>query len=575
MNPRFRKFLSYYKKYWKRFLMVMLAALVASAAGLMIPLCTRHIAQLTLSGAEAGRAILRTGAFMLLLIGVQLAFDFYYDYFGHALGARMESDLRSELFAHLEALSFRFYDVHKVGHLMSSLTNDLLNLTELFHHGPEDYVMNLVRLVGASAILFWIHPALAAVLVAFVPVMILCTVLWGKRLRRVSAENQARIADINASASDVLTGIRTVQAFTQEQAQRRRFDRAGERFFVSRKAVYRNESYADKTTMGLTQLSMAAVILFGGIHVLNGSLDLAGLIAFTMYVSYLTEPVQKLSWMITQFQTGMAGFDRVMDLMETEPEIADGPKAVRAQDVRGELTLSGVTFRYGEGELVLNGLDLHIPAGQFVALVGVSGMGKSTLGALLPRFYEPQAGTIALDGVDVRSYALQSLREQIAWVQQDTYLFDATVADNIRMGRPDATMDEVRQAARLADADEFISRLPEGYDSFVGERGVRLSGGQRQRIGVARAFLKDAPVLVLDEATSALDNFSEQRVHDAIRKLRDGRTTLVIAHRLSAIRDAQRIVVLDGGCVVEDGTHDALLQKDGVYAALYRRQQEA
>ena len=405
--------------------------------------------------------------------------------------------------------------------------------------------------------------------------MILCTVLWGKRLRRVSAENQARIADINASASDVLTGIRTVQAFTQEQAQRRRFDRAGERFFVSRKAVYRNESYPDKTTMGLTQLSMATVILFGGIHVLNGSLDLAGLIAFTMYVSYLTEPVQKLSWMITQFQTGMAGFDRVMDLMETEPEIADGPKAVRAQDVRGELTLSGVTFRYGEGELVLNGLDLHIPAGQFVALVGVSGMGKSTLGALLPRFYEPQAGTIALDGVDVRSYALQSLREQIAWVQQDTYLFDATVADNIRMGRPDATMDEVRQAARLADADEFISRLPEGYDSFVGERGVRLSGGQRQRIGVARAFLKDAPVLVLDEATSALDNFSEQRVHDAIRKLRDGRTTLVIAHRLSTIRDAQRIVVLDGGRVVEDGTHDALLQKDGVYAALYRRQQEA
>ena len=575
MSPRFRKFLSYYKKYWKRFSLVMLAALVASAAGLMIPLCTRHIAQLTLNGAEAGRAILRTGAFMLMLIAVQLAFDFYYDYFGHALGARMESDLRSELFAHLEALSFLFYDVHKVGHLMSSLTNDLLNLTELFHHGPEDYVMNLVRLVGASAILFWIHPGLAAVLVAFVPVMILCTVLWGKRLRRVSAENQARIADINASASDVLTGIRTVQAFTQEQAQRRRFDRAGERFFVSRKAVYRNESYADKTTMGLMQLSMAAVILCGGIHVLNGSLDLAGLIAFTMYVSYLTEPVQKLSWMITQFQTGMAGFDRVMDLMETEPEIADCPDAVQARDVRGELTLRGVTFCYGEGEQVLDGLDLHISAGQFVALVGVSGMGKSTLGALLPRFYEPQAGTIALDGVDVRRYALKSLREQIAWVQQDTYLFDATVADNIRMGRPDATMDEVRQAARWADADEFIAHLPEGYDSFVGERGVRLSGGQRQRIGVARAFLKNAPVLVLDEATSALDNFSEQRVHDAIRQLRAGRTTLVIAHRLSTIRDAQRIVVLDDGRVVEDGTHDALLQKGGVYAALYRRQQEA
>lgn len=574
MKPGLRKFLSYYKKYWKPFSRIMLAALVTSSAALLVPLCTQRIARLALTGAEAGQAILRTGLFMLALIAVQLAFGFYYDCFGHSLGARMESDLRSELFAHLETLSFRFYDEHRVGSLMSSLTHDLLDLTELFHHGPEDYVMNFVRLVGASVILFSIHPQLAAVLVGFVPVMIGCTLLWGRRLRRVSAENQARIADINASASDVLTGIRTVQAFTQERAQRRRFDRTGEKFFLSRKAVYRNEAYADKTIIGLTQLSMAAVILFGGVAVMNGSLDLAGLIAFTMYVSYLTEPIQKLAWMVTQFQTGMAGFDRVMALLEIEPEIADAPDALASVGVHGAISLRDVTFRYGDGAPVLDGLNLEVPAGQFVALVGASGAGKSTLGALLPRFYEPQSGAIRLDGIDVRKYRLRDLRGSIAWVQQDTHLLDGTVADNIRMGRSEADGEQIRQAAQLADADAFISRLPDGYDSPVGERGVRLSGGQRQRIGIARAFLKDAPVLILDEATSALDNASEQRVHDAIRRLRAGRTTLVIAHRLSTIRDAQRILVLKDGKIAEDGAHAELMRRDGLYASLYRRQLE-
>lgn len=447
LTGRFRKFLSYYVKYARPFAKVMAAAAVASGAGLLIPLCTQHVARIALTGEAAGRELVHTGLVMLGLVAVMLAFDFYYDYFGHALGARMESDLRSELFAHLESLSFRFYDEHQVGRLMSSLTNDLLNLTELFHHGPEDYVMNLLRLVGASAILFSIHPALAAVVVGLVPVMILCTVFWGRRLRRVSGENQARIADINADAADALSGIRTVQAFGQERARQDAFDRAGEAFFTSRKAVYRNESYADKNTMLLVQLCTVAVVLFGGVAVMRGTMDLAGLIAFTMYIHYLTEPVQKLSWMITQFQTGMAGFDRVMTLMETQPEIYDGPDAAPLENVRGEVAFDHARFAYDTSDEVLSDLTLTIPAGQFVALVGVSGTGKSTLGALIPRFYEPQSGVIKLDGRDIRDCTLESLRRAVAWVQQETYLFDDTVAGNIRMGRSGATREDVERAA--------------------------------------------------------------------------------------------------------------------------------
>lgn len=568
----FRKFLSYYRIYRKRFSVVMICALLSSLTALMIPLSVRRIAQVSVQGKAGGEMILSLGLTMAIWIVLHLIFNYIFDYYGHALGARMEGDLRNELFAHLEKLSFSFFDHHKTAHLMSHLTNDLLDLSELFHHGPEDYVINLVRLIGASVILIGIHPTMALAVLVVIPVMIGATILWGKILRKVSRTRQEKIAGINAEAQDSLSGIRTVQTFTLEEVRKKHFALSGRSFVKSRRDVYRTEAYADKTILGLTYLCTVAVAVLGGLGVMREVIDLADLITFILYVSYLTEPVQHLSWMITQFQSGLAGFDRVMDLMETEPEIRDKKEAEDVTEVRGEIALQDVTFGYTEEEKVLDSLDLVIPSGQFAAVVGASGAGKSTLCALLPRFYEPSEGRILVDGKDIRDLTLSSLRRSIAWVQQDTYLFDASVMENIRMGREGASDEEVRRAALIADADGFIRELPEGYDSIVGERGILLSGGQRQRIGIARAILKNAPILLMDEATSSLDNLSEKRIYEALKKERKGKTTLVVCHRLSTIVDAQRILVMDQGKTAEDGTHEELMNKNGVYAALYKRQ---
>ncbi|MDO4460430.1 MAG: ABC transporter ATP-binding protein [Clostridia bacterium] len=551
----------------------MLAAFGSSFTALMIPLCVKKIADVSIGGTAGGQTILNLGITMAVWVVLFLIFDYIYDYFGHVLGAKMENTLREELFSHIEKLSFSFFDHHKTAHLMSNLTNDMLDLAEFFHHGPEDYLMNFVRFVGASIILLGINVKLGLIVLIFVPAMVLSTILWGKRLRRISREKQARIADINSGAADIISGIRTVQSFTQEENQRERFKRTGDDFQRSRKDVYRTESYADKTITGLNYACTIAVAIIGGLGVMNGSMSLADLIAFVLYINYLTDPIQHLAWMITQFQAGMAGFDRVMDILETEPEIQDAPNAEALADVSGEIEIENLSFSYSEQDEVLDKLNMHIPAGQFTAVVGTSGEGKSTLCALLPRFYSPTEGTIKIDGKDITGLTLKSLRESIAWVQQDTYLFDASIAENIRMGNMNASDEDVKRAASLADADSFISELPEGYDSLVGERGVLLSGGQRQRIGIARAVLKDAPILLLDEATSSLDNLSERRIYDSLMKLRKGKTTLVVAHRLSTVRDAERIIVLDKGKVAEDGTHDELMAKNGIYAELYKRQQ--
>ncbi|MBQ4638641.1 MAG: ABC transporter ATP-binding protein, partial [Clostridia bacterium] len=483
-----------------------------------------------------------------------------------------ESDLRQELFEHLTTLDFAFYDKNRVGRLMSSLTNDLLDLTELFHHAPEDYLISAVRVLGASVMLLMINPRLALIAIAFVPVLVIQTCFFGRRIKKVSYLSKERIADINAHSSDILGGIRTVKSFSNEEKQVNRFRLAGERFYKSRCDVYRNEAYNEFATRLLINLCTASVVIIGAIFVLKGEMQVSALLAFTMYITYITSPIKQLTWMITQFQSGMAGFDRVMTLLETKPDIWQAKDAVDIGIV-GDISVKDVHFSYRENEPVIKDFDLELKKGSFTALVGISGSGKSTLSALIQRFYDTKSGSILIDGVDIKKISLSSLRKNIAWVQQDTYLFDCSIADNIRMGKPDASMEEIISAAKAADCHEFILSTKNGYESLVGERGVHLSGGQRQRIGIARALLKNAPIMILDEATSALDNKSEQSIYSAISSLRKERTTIVIAHRLSTIKSADRIVVISDGKIKEDGTHDELMEAKGLYFDLYRRSQ--
>ncbi len=568
MNGRARKFVSYYKPYLGRFSLVLICSLGSAGAALAFPMCVRYVTSNVLAGALS-RVVL-VSAVMILLIAIEMAFTFYYDYRGHSIGSMMENDLRQELFAHLEKLSFSYYDRRRVGEIMSSLTSDLWNLAELYHHGPEDYIINSVKFVGASVFLFLIDWRLTLIVFAFIPPMALLTIRLNKRMRQTSAESQKNVAEINARAEDSLSGVRVTQAFGCEAAEIGKFRKAGALFVESRKAYYRYGAIEDQVLTVIERSVFVAVALAGAYGIARGSIEVADLIAFFLYISYLTGPVRHLAWMTAQFQTGLAGFDRVMDILETVPEIADRPGATDMGRARGALAFHGVSFRYGEDRPhVLVNLDMRVNPGECVAVAGISGAGKSTLCALIPRFYEPIAGRVTIDGMDIRELTLKSLRANISVVQQDTYLFAGSILENIRYSKPGATDAEAMEAARLADADGFIRALPEGYDTDVGPRGVRLSGGQRQRIAIARAFLRDAPILILDEATSALDSESERSIHRALGRLRDGRTTLMIAHRLETIRAADRIVVLSEGGVREEGTHDSLLALGGMYFELY------
>lgn len=569
-KERIKKFLSYYKPYRMRFVKVLCCALIAAGMAVLFPLCVHRATDIMLSEDVARSALVVPVLLMLLVVAVEALSNFYYDYFGHSMGAEMENDMRQELFAHLETLPHAFYDTHRVGELMSNLTNDLNNLSELYHHGPEDYITGAVQFIGASAVLFVMDWRLALCLYAFLPVMGVLTMRLNRRVRRASDESQRNIAAINAHAEDALSGIRVSQAFNRQDEEKRRFALAGGRFARSRKDVYLAESIEYQSLNALTRLMYVAVIVFGLIGARNGGVQVADIVAFMLYIGSLTEPVRKLAWMTTQFQTGLAGFERVADVLDICPEICDGSDALPLTDVRGDIALKGVTFRYSEGlENVLDGVDMDVKAGECVAIVGASGVGKTTICALMPRFYDAGSGSVTIDGRDVRDLTLRSLRDAISLVPQDTYLFAGTVMDNIRYGRPDATDEMVFAAAKNASADEFIAALPQGYDTDIGPRGVRLSGGQRQRLAIARAFLKDAPILILDEASSALDSESERYVHEAIARLRKGRTVVLIAHRLSTVRQADRVCVLKDGRIVETGDCDSLMAAGGEFARLY------
>ncbi len=575
MNSRRKKFLSYYKPYWRLFWTDMGCALLVSAITLALPLCVRYITQNVLGGnlPNALSQIYWVGGLMLALVVAHTVCNSFVDYQGHMMGALMERDIRAELFEHYQKLSFRFYDEQRTGQLMTRITNDSFDLAELYHHGPEDLVISLLNFGGAFVIMATINARLALLIFLFLPVMAVFVYFLNVRLKRAYRRSKDRIGDINAQVEDTLAGIRVVKSFTNEGVEEKKFQHENNRFLESRRDVYRNEMYYYDGLIALTQLMTIAVVIFGSVAIVHASLDLADLLTFLLYAGILIEPIKRFANFTRLYQEGMTGFERSMEILEVEPDIQDTPGAVALTQVRGDVALKAVSFKYKDDhDYVLKNISLAIKAGEYVALVGASGVGKTTLCSLIPRFYEVNAGEILIDGVDIRKVCLRSLRKQIGIVQQDVYLFAGTVADNIGYGKLGACREEIIAAAKKANAHAFIMALPDGYDTDIGQRGVKLSGGQKQRLSIARVFLKDPPILIFDEATSSLDNESEKAVQDSMEKLTNDRTTLVIAHRLSTVRNAQRIVVLTDNGIAEQGAHEELIALGGAYANLYNMQ---
>ena len=566
------EFLSYYKPFRGIFAADMFFAFLGALTTLVIPLIVRYITGTVvyLPKGEILPKILFLGGVMIILVAVQCFSNYFIGNYGHVMGAKIEYNMRKEIFEHYQKLSFSFYDNQKVGQLMSRITNDLFDITELLHHGPEDVVISFIKFAGTLSILAWMNWRLALAAFVLIPVMFVYAYILNKKMKRAFKTNREKVADINARIEDNLSGIRVVKSFANEEIEREKFMEGNRGFLDSKKNSY---FYMGQYHAGLTAfitMITVVVIVVGAVLLSNGTMNAPDLITFLLYISNFTEPVQKLINFTEQFQNGITGYERFREILSIDPEIKECENPVEAKDIRGEVVFDDVGFRYEEGqEKVLSHVSLKVNAGEYVALVGTSGAGRTTLCSLIPRFYEVTFGTILLDGIDVRKYTLSSLRKSIGVVQQDVYLFAGTVLDNIRYGKVEATREEVIQAAKDANAHEFIMGLPQGYDTNIGQRGVKLSGGQKQRLSIARVFLKNPPVLIFDEATSALDNESEKVVQESLEKLAKNRTTFVIAHRLSTIRNAQRILVLTEEGISEEGSHEELMKKHGVYYNLY------
>ena len=570
-----KKFLSYYKPYKKIFAADMFFACMGAAVTLIIPLIIRYITNNVIyrESSESLHTILILTGIMAALVLLECYCNYFIAYYGHMMGAKMEYNMRNEIFAHYQKLSFSFFDNQKVGQLMSRVTNDLFDISELFHHGPEDIVISIIKLFGSFAILLSINWKLALVAFAIVPVMLVYAFYFNIRMKRAFVKNRARIADINAQIEDNLSGIRVVKSFANEEIEMDKFKVGNDRFVESKKESYKYMGLYHSGLGAFTTLISVIVIAAGAVFITFNMISITDLITFLLYITNFTDPIKKLINFTEQFQNGASGYSRFLEILKINPDITDKPDAKELVNAKGDIKFENVSFRYEEdSEVVLSNLNLHVKEGEYIALVGISGVGKSTLCSLIPRFYDVTSGRILLDGTDIRSFTLKSLRNNIGIVQQDVYLFTGSVMDNIRYGCPNATDAEIVAAAQNANAHEFIMNLPEGYDTNIGQRGIKLSGGQKQRLSIARVFLKNPPVLIFDEATSALDNESEKVVQESLEKLSRNRTTFVIAHRLSTIRNAQKILVLTENGISESGTHEELLTKNGIYADLYNMQ---
>lgn len=575
MNHKLKKLAAYYKPYKGLFWADMFFAMLGAAITLIIPLMVRYITGtvVELPLEQSTKMIIQLGVVMIAMVALEGFCNFFITYYGHLMGAKIEHDMRNEIFGHYQKLSFAFYDNQKVGHLLSRITSDLFDITELLHHGPEDVLISAIKLAGAFFILVVVNVKLALVAMGIVFIMLIYAIALNKKMKSAFKENRARIADINSQIEDSLSGIRVVKSFSNEETEMDKFKVGNARFVASKRKSYKYMGIYHSGMGAFSTLITVGSLIMGAYLMAVGELTAADLVTFILYINNFTEPVKKLVNFTEQFQNGYSGYERFLEIMNIAPDIADRPNAVTLKDVQGDIEFDDVSFHYEENkENVLSHVNLKVKPGEYVALVGSSGAGKTTLCSMIPRFYDVSSGSVKLDGKDIRDIKLKELRRQIGIVQQDVYLFAGTVMDNIRYGKPEASDEEVVRAAMAANAHEFIMNLPQGYDTDIGQRGVKLSGGQKQRLSIARVFLKNPPVLIFDEATSALDNESEKIVQHSLEKLAKDRTTFVIAHRLSTIRNAQRILVLTENGIAEEGTHESLLKKGGIYAGLYEMQ---